>query len=143
MVGLALQLGLTLDNYRIAHDAHRRTQEYELLTQTSAKPSARASIRTKCCAPSTLSWDRFLTPALSTSPSRKAMKFVLNWKSRTIKFCPSVLCKFENAFTEYVMRTGQPLLICSDLEKTRTRLGHHLSTGKSGQMPLRSTHPLG
>ena len=33
MVGLALQLGLTLDNYLIAHDAHRRTQEYELLTQ--------------------------------------------------------------------------------------------------------------
>src|ERR1700683_1486988 len=26
MVGLALQLGLTLDNYLIAHDAHRRTQ---------------------------------------------------------------------------------------------------------------------
>src|SRR5258708_25518594 len=33
MVGLALQLGLTLDNYLIAHDSHHRTQDYELLTQ--------------------------------------------------------------------------------------------------------------
>src|SRR6202034_1215481 len=31
--------------------------------------------------------------------------------------------KLENAFTEYVIRTGQPLLIRSDLEKTRARLG--------------------
>jgi len=33
MVGLALQLGLTVENYLVAHDAHRRTQEYELLTE--------------------------------------------------------------------------------------------------------------
>jgi hypothetical protein len=32
MVGLALQLGLTLENYVVTHDAHRRTKEYELLT---------------------------------------------------------------------------------------------------------------
>src|SRR5260370_24148383 len=32
MVGLALQLGLTLENYVVTHDAHRRTPEYELLT---------------------------------------------------------------------------------------------------------------
>src|SRR4029077_13992775 len=31
--------------------------------------------------------------------------------------------KLENAFTEYVIRTGQPLLIRSDLEKARARLG--------------------
>src|SRR5262249_33915766 len=31
--------------------------------------------------------------------------------------------KMENTFTEYVIRTGQPLLIRSELEKTRSRLG--------------------
>ena len=41
MVGLALQLGLTLDNYLIAHDAHRRTQEYELLTEIGQAISSR------------------------------------------------------------------------------------------------------
>ena len=33
MVGLALQLGLTLENYVVSHDAHRRTKEFELLTE--------------------------------------------------------------------------------------------------------------
>src|SRR5882762_8128004 len=41
MVGLALQLGLTLDNYLITHDAHRRTQEYELLTEIGQAISSR------------------------------------------------------------------------------------------------------
>ena len=41
MVGLALQLGLTLENYLITHDAHRRTQEYELLTQIGQAISSR------------------------------------------------------------------------------------------------------
>ncbi|MFZ1931008.1 MAG: GAF domain-containing protein, partial [Candidatus Sulfotelmatobacter sp.] len=41
MVGLALQLGLTLENYLIAHDAHRRTQEYELLTEIGQAISSR------------------------------------------------------------------------------------------------------
>src|SRR6202021_4190701 len=39
------------------------------------------------------------------------------------KILPKRSRKFENAFSEYVMRTGQPLLIRSDLEKTRARLG--------------------
>jgi len=41
MVGLALQLGLTVENYLIAHDAHRRTQEYELLTEIGQAISSR------------------------------------------------------------------------------------------------------
>src|SRR5207245_11457174 len=41
MVGLALQLGLTLENYVITHDAHRRTKEYELLTQIGQAISSR------------------------------------------------------------------------------------------------------
>src|SRR6202011_3124393 len=41
MVGLALQLGLTLENYAVSHDAHRRTKEYELLTEMGQVISAR------------------------------------------------------------------------------------------------------
>src|SRR3984957_20265302 len=41
MVGLALQLGLTLENYVVGHDAHRRTQEYELLTEIGKAISSR------------------------------------------------------------------------------------------------------
>src|SRR5207302_9164669 len=31
--------------------------------------------------------------------------------------------QLANGLTEYIIRTGQPLLIASDLERTRTRLG--------------------
>ena len=33
LTGLALQIGLTLENYVVMHDTQRRTKEYELLTQ--------------------------------------------------------------------------------------------------------------
>jgi len=50
------------------------------------------------------------------------MKSASSWKWTMI--CPAKRKrKLENAFTEYVIRTGQPLLIRSDLEKTRARLG--------------------
>src|SRR5206468_13095979 len=41
MVGLALQLGLTLENYVVSHDAHGRTKEYELLTDIGKAISSR------------------------------------------------------------------------------------------------------
>ncbi|PYQ40972.1 MAG: hypothetical protein DMG99_12320, partial [Acidobacteria bacterium] len=41
MVGLSLQLGLTLENYVVSHDAHRRTKEYELLTDIGKAISSR------------------------------------------------------------------------------------------------------
>ncbi len=41
MVGSALQLGLTLENYVVSHDAHRRTKEYELLTEIGKAISSR------------------------------------------------------------------------------------------------------
>ena len=33
LTGLALQIGLTLENYVVVHNTQRRTKEYELLTQ--------------------------------------------------------------------------------------------------------------
>src|SRR5258708_25174078 len=41
MVGLTLQLGLTLENYVVSHSAHRRTKEYELLTEIGQAISSR------------------------------------------------------------------------------------------------------
>ncbi len=122
MVGLALQLGLTLDNYLIAHDAHRRTQEYELLTEIGQAISSRLDqdevLRTIHAE---------LGQIFNTSDFYIAfqegdeIRFELEVENdRTL---PKRSRKLENAFTEYVIRTGQPLLIRSDLEKTRARLG--------------------
>jgi len=122
MVGLALQLGLTIENYVLAHDAHRRTQEYELLTEIGQAISSR------------LDQDEILRTIHSelgqlfnTSNFYIAfqegdeIRFELEVEDNC--FLPKRSRKLENAFTEYVIRTGQPLLIRSDLEKSRDRLG--------------------
>jgi diguanylate cyclase (GGDEF)-like protein len=122
MVGLALQLGLTLENYLIAHDAHRRTQEYELLTQIGQAISSR------------LDQDEVLrTIHTELGQIFDTSNFYIAFQEGDeIRFelevedggaLPKRSRKLVNAFTEYVIRTGQPLLIRSDLEKTRTRLG--------------------
>jgi diguanylate cyclase (GGDEF)-like protein len=122
MVGLALQFGLTIENYVVAHDAHRRTQEYELLTEIGQAISSRLdqdevlrTIHTE------------LGQIFSTSNFYIAFQegdeisFELEVEENCI--LPKRSRKLENAFNEYVIRTGQPLLIRSELEKTRARLG--------------------
>src|SRR5258708_6155580 len=41
LIGLALQIGLTLENYVVMHDTQRRTKEYQLLTQIGQAVSSR------------------------------------------------------------------------------------------------------
>ena len=122
MVGLTLQLGLTLENYVVTHDAHRRTQEYELLTEIGKAISSR------------LDQDEILrTIHLELGQIFDTSNFYIAFQeSDEIRFeldvvdgrvQPKRLRRAENAFTEYVIRSGQPLLIRSDLETTRARLG--------------------
>ena len=122
MVGLTLQLGLTLENYVVSHSAHRRTKEYELLTEIGQAISSR------------LDQDEILRTI------RIELGQIFDTSNFYIAFQEGDLVRFEleiednvvlpkrsrraqNAFTEYVIRTGEPLLIRSDLEKRRARLG--------------------
>ena len=60
-------------------------------------------------------------------------------KGQTI--CPSVRAKWTNGLTEYVIRTGQPLLIRSDLEEDPQAAERHLHSARApAKMFLRSTH---
>src|SRR6202166_33672 len=122
MVGLALQLGLTLDNYLITHDAHRRTQEYELLTQIGQAISSRLDQDEVLRTIHTELGQIFNTSSFYIAfQEGDEIRFELEVENDQI--LPKRSRKFENAFTEYVIRTGQPLLIRSDLENTRARLG--------------------
>jgi len=122
MVGLALQLGLTLDNYLIAHDAHRRTQEYELLTQIGQAISSRLDQDEVLRTIHTELGQIFNTSNFYIAfQEGDQIRFELEVENDRI--LPKRSRKQENAFTDYVLRTGQPLLIRSDLEKTRARLG--------------------
>ena len=122
MVGLALQLGLTLENYVLSHDAYRRTKEYELLTEIGKAISSR------------LDQDEILrTIQIELGQIFDTSHFYIAFQeSDEIRFelevrdnreLPKRTREIRNAFTEYVIRTGEPLLIRTDLETTRQRLG--------------------
>jgi diguanylate cyclase (GGDEF)-like protein len=122
MVGLALQLGLTLENYLITHDAHRRTQEYELLTEIGQAISSRLDqdevLRTIHAELGQIFNNSNFYIAFQVGDE---IRFELEVEDDRV--LQKRRRKLANAFTEYVIRTGQPLLIRSDLEKARTRLG--------------------
>ena len=122
MVGLALQLGLTLENYVLSHDAHRRTKEYELLTEIGKAISSR------------LDQDEILrTIQVELGQIFETSHFYIAFQEgdqirfelevRDSRVLPKRTRELRNAFTEYVIRTGEPLLIRSDLENTRKSLG--------------------
>jgi diguanylate cyclase (GGDEF)-like protein len=122
MVGLALQLGLTLENYLITHDAHRRTQEYELLTEIGKAISSRLDQDEVLRTIHTELGQIFNTNDFYIAfQEGDEIRFELEVENG--KALPKRSRKLENAFSEYVIRTGQPLLIRSELEKARARLG--------------------
>jgi diguanylate cyclase (GGDEF)-like protein len=122
LIGLALQIGLTLENYMVMHDAQRRTKEYELLTQIGQAISSRLDqdeiLRTVY---------KELGQIFDTSDFYVAfqegehIRFELEVEKGQVKAKRSR--KVDNGLTEYILRTGQPLLIRADLEKARERLG--------------------
>jgi diguanylate cyclase (GGDEF)-like protein len=122
MVGLALQLGLTLENYVVSHDAHRRTQEYELLTEIGKAISSRLDqdeiLRT---IHAELGQIFDTTHFYIAFQEGDEIRFEL--EVRDNRFLTKRTRELRNAFTEHVIRTGQALLVRSDLEKTRGRLG--------------------
>jgi diguanylate cyclase (GGDEF)-like protein len=122
MVGLALQLGLTLENYVVSHDAHRRTKEYELLTEIGKAISSRLDqdeiLRTiQVELGQIFDTSHFYIAFLEGDQIRFELEV------RDSRVLPKRTRELRNAFTEYVIRTGEPLLIRSDLESTRKSLG--------------------
>ncbi|MGA8154129.1 MAG: diguanylate cyclase [Terriglobales bacterium] len=122
LIGLALQIGLTLENYVVMHDAQRRTKEYELLTQIGQAVSSRLDqdeiLRTV---------HKELGQIFDTTDFYVAfqegdeIRFELEIEKGQL--LPKRSRKVDNGLTEYILRTGQPLLIRADLEKARERLG--------------------
>jgi diguanylate cyclase (GGDEF)-like protein len=122
LIGLALQIGLTLENYVVMHDAQRRTKEYELLTQIGQAISSRLDqdeiLRTVY---------KELSQIFDTADFYVAflegehIRFELEVENGQVK--PKRSRQVDNGLTEYIIRTGQPLLIRADLERARERLG--------------------
>ncbi len=122
MVGLALQLGLTLENYVVTHDAHRRTQEYELLTEIGKAISSRLD-QDEILRTIQVELGQIFDTTHFYIAFQEADEIRFELEVRDNRVLPKRTRELRNAFTEYVIRTGEPLLIRSDLEKTRARLG--------------------
>ena len=122
LIGLALQIGLTLENYVVMHDAQRRTKEFALLTEIGQAISSR------------LDQDEILqTVKKELGQIFETSNFYIAFQEGDeIRFelemekgetLPKRSRKVANGLTEYMIRSGQPLLIRAELEKTRERLG--------------------
>jgi GAF domain-containing protein len=122
LIGLALQIGLTLENYVVMHDAQRRTKEYQLLTQIGQAISSRLNqaevLRTV---------QKELGQIFDTSNFQVAFQdgdqIVYELEVEAGQVLPKRQRKSDNALTEYILRTGQPLLIRSDMDRALERLG--------------------
>lgn len=122
LLSVAMQIGMTLENYVLMHDAKRRTKEYELLTQMGQVISSRLDsdeVLRAIHAELGLLFDtsNFYIAFLD----KETVRF--EFEVRDGQPQPKRSRQAANGFTEYVIRTGQPLLIRSELETTRARLG--------------------
>src|SRR5216683_2820476 len=122
LIGLALQIALTLENYVVMHEAQRRTKEYELLTEIGQAISSHLNqdevLRTV---------QAELGQIFDTSnfyiafQEEDEIHFELEIEGGLI--LPKRSRQAGNGLTEHIIRTGQPLLIESDLEQVRSKLG--------------------
>src|ERR1700719_3318956 len=122
MVGLALQLGLTLENYVVSHDAHRRTKEYELLTEIGKAISSRLD-QDEILRTIQVELGQIFDTSNFYIAFQEGEELRFELEVRENRVLPKRTRELGNAFSEYVIRTGEPLLIRSDVETTRLNLG--------------------
>jgi diguanylate cyclase (GGDEF)-like protein len=122
MVGLALQLGLTLENYVVSYDAHRRTKEYELLTEIGKAISSRLD-QDEILRTIHVELGQIFDTSHFYIAFQEGEEIRFELEVRDNRVLPKRTRELRNAFSEYVIRTGEPLLIRSDLETTRKNLG--------------------
>src|SRR5579862_6137061 len=120
--GRAMQIGMTLENYVVMHQTQRRTKEYELLTQMGQAISSRLDQEELLRA-----IHKELSALFDANTFYIAFEegdqicFELEVEQGAV--LPKRCRKAANGITEYIIRTGQPLLIRSELEDVRGRLG--------------------
>ncbi len=122
LLGLAMQIGMTLENYVLMHKAQRRTREYELLTQVGQVVSSR------------LDSDEVLRTV------HKELGLLFDTDTFYVAFVEGDELRFEfemdcgqlqakrtrkltNAITEHIIRSGQPILCRSNMEDLRRQMG--------------------
>ena len=122
LIGLALQIGLTLENYVVMHDTQRRTKEYQLLTQIGQAISSRLD-QDEVLHTLQKELGQIFDTSSFYAAFQEGESVIFQLEVEDGKVMPKRRRRFTNGLTEYILRTGQPLLIRSDLDRTRERLG--------------------
>lgn len=122
LIGLALQIGLTLENYVVMHDAQRRTKEYELLTEIGQAISSRLD-RDEVLHTIQKELGQIFDTSEFYIAFQEGDEIRFELETEDNKVLPKRTRKVNSGLTELIIRTGQALLIRSDLERTRERLG--------------------
>src|SRR5208283_2566571 len=122
LIGLALQIALTLENYVVMHEAQRRTKEYELLTEIGQAISSHLDQDEVLRTVHVELGQIFDTSTFYIAfQEEDELHFELEIEGGV------VLAKRSrpagNGLTEYIIRTGEPLLIESNLEQVLSKLG--------------------
>ena len=122
LIGLALQIALTLENYVVMHEAQRRTKEYELLTEIGQAISSHLNQDEVLRTVQVELGQIFDTSTFYIAfQEEDEIRFELEIEGGVV--LPKRSRKLSNGLTEHILRTGQPLLIESDLEQMRAKLG--------------------
>jgi diguanylate cyclase (GGDEF)-like protein len=120
--GLAMQIGMALENYVVMHQTQRRTKEYEMLNEMGQAISSRLDqeelLRAIYKELSALFDANTFYIAFEEDGE---IRFELEVEQG--KVLPKRSRKVSNGITEYIIRTAQPLLIRSEVEDVQGRLG--------------------
>lgn len=129
LLGLAMQIGRTLENHISIQETQRRTREYELLTQMGQVISSHLNSEEVLFA-----IYKEIGLLIDTNSFYVAfaegdeLRFELEVNDGQVK--PKRSRKLVNGLSEWIIRNGQPLLVSSNMEAVRTRLGATFVPGR-------------
>ncbi|HET9697576.1 MAG TPA: diguanylate cyclase [Terriglobales bacterium] len=129
LLGLAMQIGMTLENHIALQETQRRTREYELMTQMGQVISSHLDADQVLQA---IHREIGLLVDTHTFYIAFSDEHELRFELEVIEgeVQPKRSRKLSNGLSEYVIRTGQPLLVISEMEQMRQRIGATFVPGR-------------
>lgn len=122
LMSLALQLGTTLEKYALLHESQRRTKEFQLLTEIGQVVSSRLD-QDEILKSIHRELSRLINTEVFYVGFQEGNTIRMAFEIEGGRLMPKRERPIGNGFTEHIIRTGQPLLIESDLESVRDQLG--------------------
>jgi diguanylate cyclase (GGDEF)-like protein len=122
LIGLSMQIGMTLENFVAIQETQRRTREYELMTQMGQVISSHLDADEVL-----LAIHREIGLLVDTHTFYIAfvdgdeLRFELEVIEGEVR--PKRSRRVSSGLSEYVVRTAQPLLVASNMEEMRQKIG--------------------